>query len=251
MSCSWDPSNNLKLWNATDFSEIRNFEGHTNSVNAIILLNETTMASGSTDGTILLWDIFDSNEPPKIISIGNSVESLIKIEGDLIYGGLDNGSLIKVNLTNKSFESLTFSHSNKVTDLEYLNDKKLLASASYDNYLFIINLLDDTLLYKSTNNTKLLSLKYASNILVSGDWDGWIYFWNTTNTTNTTAWQMTTLKGHNEPIFSLLNDSVNHTLYSGSWDRTINVWNISNISNIGKPVDTISTTSIIYSIIFI
>jgi len=175
-SCSWDPDDNLKIWNKNDSSIYRDFKGHTNSVNAIILLNETIMVSGSTDGTIKFWDIFNSNESYKSISLEDSVESLSLITGtDYLVGGLDNGSLILVNINNNRTQLLKTSHTRKVTDLEYFKERKLLASASYDNYIYIIDMIDpfkDDLVKKLNTSSKQLTLIYASNYLVSGDWDG-------------------------------------------------------------------------------
>ena len=248
MSCSWDPSNNLKLWNKTDFSEIRNFEGHTNIVNAIILVNETIMVSGSTDKTIQFWDIFDSNKSHKRIPVGNSVESLSLITGtDYLVGGLDNGNLVLVNINdneNQLPKLLKTSHTRKVTDLEYFKERKILASASYDTFIYIINMTDplnDVLVTKLNTSSKQLTLIYASNYLISGDWDGNVTLWNTTDWSH-----MKTLDDHgDEPITSFLYDNETEALYSGSWDRNIRVWNI----NTGKLLTTLNTQSVIWSMI--
>ena len=251
MSCSWDPSNNLKLWNKTDFSEIRNFEGHTNIVNAIILVNETIMVSGSTDKTIQFWDIFDSNKSHKRIPVGNSVESLSLITGtDYLVGGLDNGSLILVNINdneNQLPKLLKTSHTGKVTDLVYFNDRKLLASASYDAFISIIDMTDplnDVLVTKLNNHTsKQFSLSSISNYLVSGNWDGHVCLWNLTDWSH-----VKTLEGHgDEPITSFLYDNETDALYSGSWDGVIRVWKISSF----KLLKTLKTKLGIWSMMYI
>jgi WD40 repeat protein len=133
-----------------------------------------------------------------------------------------------------------------VTDLEYLEDKKLLASASDDNTIFIFNMSDpynDSLIEKLTNHTnKVTSLIYiqSQSILAIGSWD------ETVKLRNTNDWTVfNTLKEHKDPIYSLLlcdNDTI---LLSGSWDRTIQVWEIPT----GELLDTINTGLIIYSMI--
>ena len=253
-SCSWDYSDNLKLWSKNDFIEICNFEGHTNSVNAIILLNETIMVSGSTDGTIHFWDISkcDSSKNLKSyrnISIGKTIESLSMItDTDYLVGGLDNGNLVLVNINdneNQLPKLLKTSHTGKVSDLEYFDKTKLLASASYDNYIFIINMtnpLNDVLVKKLNNHTsKQFTLSYIQNYLISGDWDGHVCLWNTTDWSH-----VKTLEGHgDEPITSFLYDNETDALYIGSWDRNIRVWNITT----GKLLTTFNTQSVIWSMI--
>lgn len=243
VSCSWDHKDNLKLWIKDDLTEVVNFIGHTNSVNEIILVNNgTIMISGSSDGTIKFWDILrGTNTSFKSIEVGNIVESLSMIANDLLVAGLDNGTLVLVNTTRNEPTSLKTSHSGKVTDLDYWPDKKMLASSSYDNNVFILDMTDPyngTLLNKLNNNTKVLSLKYVQNVLVSGDWNGMIYLWNMND------WSIKVLVGHTEPVFTFL--YINDTLYSGSWDRDIRVWNISS----GNLLGTIETKFIIYSLVF-
>ena len=246
LSCSWDPKDNLILWSKDNLTEVVNFIGHTNSVNEIILFNQTVMISGSSDGTIKFWDILrGTNTSFKSIEVGNIVESLSLITNDLLVAGLDNGTLLLVNTTRNNTECcvpLNTKHFGKVTDLDYWPNKKMLASSSYDKNVFIIDMThpyNDTLLNMTNNNRKVTSLKYVQNILASGDWDGMIYLWNMND------WSIKVLEGHTQPVTTFL--YVNDTLYSGSWDRDIRVWNITT----GNLLGTFKTQFMIWSIIFI
>jgi WD40 repeat protein len=240
-------------------SEIGRFTGHNDSVNAIVLWlwnNGTILISGSSDGTIRLWNTNDYTNIKTLLAY-NSVECLKMISEDLLVSGLDNGNILLWNITEllgmdntytyKS-KTLNTSHRDKVTEVEYLEDTNILISSSYDKNIFVINMTDpydDSLIEKLTNHTnKVATVMYIQNksILVSGSWDETIKLWNTTDWT-----VLKTLEGHTDPIYSLLYDEKKDVLLSGSWDTTIRVWNITT----GVSLETINTQLIIWSMMFI
>jgi len=257
ISCSWDRGRdgeaNLKHLNKSDMSEIGNFMGHNDSVNAIVLYNDSLLISGSSDGTIRLWNTSDYTNI-KILLVNNSVECLKIISKDLLVSGLDNGTILLWNITKllgidyTESKALGIYHKDKVTELEYLKDKNILISSSYDKNIFVINMskpYDESLIVSLTNHTyKVATVMYIQNksILVSASWDETIKLWNTTDWT-----LLKTLAGHADPIYSLLYDDQKDVLLSGSWDTTIRVWNITT----GVCLETINTQLIIWSMMFI
>lgn len=48
---------NIKIWNLTTKTNVRNLTGHTNNVNVLELLSNGYLASGSTDNTVIIWYI--------------------------------------------------------------------------------------------------------------------------------------------------------------------------------------------------
>ena len=179
ISCSWDRGRygegNLKVLDRSNMSEIGRFTGHNDSVNAIVLYKKIILISGSSDGTIRMWNTSDYTNI-KILFAYNIVECLKMISEDLLVSGLDNGQILLWNITellntnstysNKS-KTLNTSHKDKVTELDYLEDKNILISSSSDRNISVINMTDpqnDYLIENLTNHTnKVATVMYIQN----------------------------------------------------------------------------------------
>ncbi|MDE0041400.1 MAG: dockerin type I domain-containing protein [Candidatus Poribacteria bacterium] len=54
----------LRLWDPVTGAHLRTLEGHTDDVNSVAFSPDgSTLASGSSDGTVLLWEIIPSSDP--------------------------------------------------------------------------------------------------------------------------------------------------------------------------------------------
>jgi hypothetical protein len=86
-----------------------------------------------------LWNTNDTTNIKKLLAY-NSVECL-KIISDLLVSGLDNEQILLWNITellgmDNTYtykpKTLNNSHRDKVTEVEYLEDKNILIRSSYD-----------------------------------------------------------------------------------------------------------------------
>ena len=81
MARSWDGT--ILLWDVSSREEIATLEGHTAGVSSVVFLPDgATLASGSDDGTILLWDFrYFLPRPHKLVKIsGDKQEGLLGAE---------------------------------------------------------------------------------------------------------------------------------------------------------------------------
>ncbi|CAF1100115.1 unnamed protein product, partial [Brachionus calyciflorus] len=82
-------------------------------------VTESLLASGHTDGTINIWNIFDMNLHKSIKYHSERVNSIIKINNDLFSSGSNDNTIIFYNLTD-------FSQIGKITDTVDIKYLRLL-----------------------------------------------------------------------------------------------------------------------------
>ena len=194
---------------------------HTANINALQTIDNTTIASGSDDGTIKIWNI-ETGSNLSTIDLASSVLSLELLpKGNLASASADQ----LINSFNLVDSSQTIgeigNHSNKINGLELLENSAAFASGSDDGFIKIwdtqLNSLKHTL--KAGYPVNCLK-RLPNNRLASGlNRSNQIVIWNMTNYA-----LIKNLTQSNK--INALEYLENELLASGSEDGYITIWNI-------------------------
>jgi len=232
ISCSFDTSMELKIWNLTTGQCIRTLKKKEKVVCCTTLSSNNLIASGYGK-TIKIWNLDDGNTLLKLDNKSNVYCLLLLLNGRLASGSLDttiriweleeeNGCID--NKAESCIDTLT-GHQNYIICLENLQNGDLLSS-SFDNTLKIWELnsgictqtieLQDGMEWircmKSLNNN--------SRLIACGHNDRLITIWNIDS-----CQCVKTLLGHLDSVWDLKMSQLGHLL-SCSLDSTIKIWNI-------------------------
>ncbi|MEH1859123.1 MAG: serine/threonine-protein kinase [Nostoc sp.] len=213
------PTNPISLIASKDSDVFfkRTLTGHSGSVNSVVISPDgNTLASGSGDNTIKLWNL----------ATGKQIRTL------------------------PSERYANRGHFNSVYSVAISPDGNTLASGSGDNTIKLWNLVTGeqirTLSFRSptlpgsTKGTKLGGFGYRVNsvaispdgkTIASDSEDGTIKLWNLE-----TGKEIHTFKGHFGSVLSVAISPDGKTLASGSEDGTIKLWNLET----GKEIRTIT-----------
>jgi WD40 repeat protein len=214
----------------TDDGDIRGYlTGHTNTVNTLSFKpGSSTLASGSDDDTIRIWDLtWDAwkNKPVRTLrGHRNNVESVAwSPDGTLLASGSRDRTVRLWNPDNGANTAILRGHTNIVNSVAWSPDGTLLASASRDD---TIRIWDPTntnaalyVLEGHTGNVNTLAFHPTEPLLASGSSDNTIRLWDAT-----TGVHKATLKGHTGSINTIAWNSDGSLLVSGSNDDTIRLW---------------------------
>lgn len=206
---------------------------HTGAVNTVVISQDgQTLASGSDDGTIKIWDFFKLQELRTLQGHKNWVYS-VAISPDsqtLVSGSKDNTVKVWAK-TGQELHTLT-GHTSFVNSVAISPDGQKIASGSYDRTIKIWNLNTGQELQTLRGHTsEVLSVAISPNgqKLASGSTDDTITIWNLN-----TGKEILTLKGHTGDVNSIAYSPTGQELASVSDDRTIKIWN----PNTGREIRT-------------
>ena len=223
------------IWDLLQFNLYKTLNGHLNAVTSLINLPNLKFASGSTDRTILIWDIQNSfqynynltchlgginslaylNKQKLLVSSSKDVTSII--------WNVNNDLILKYKLTN-------YNSSLSVQDVTELDDGTLLSCSDdllITNWNYVSN---SSFSFKTTHKDYVYSILKIINtsLIATGSKDLTIKLWNQ-------SYLVSTLYGHLKPVISLLalpyySDQAIPVLASGSCDTTIKTWNLTSYS---------------------
>ncbi|KAJ1716954.1 hypothetical protein G4B11_000962 [Aspergillus flavus] len=86
----------VRIWNIQTMSVIRSLKGHTATVRSLLIVDDTTLISGSRDSTICLWDLDSDATDPKLVLKGHAkTVRCLKVHGGvLVSAGYDGESRV-------------------------------------------------------------------------------------------------------------------------------------------------------------
>jgi WD40 repeat protein len=137
----------ILVWNVTNGSVSQTLNGHSNSVTSLSLIDARTLASGSLDASIILWNVTTSDyRRVKTINTSLSVLSLKSITANdskpLLASGHVNGHIKIWDVTSGQLKNEFISplHEQNVTSLEIISDQLLASNGLNSNGIALWNL---------------------------------------------------------------------------------------------------------------
>ncbi len=214
--------------------------GYSSSVYSVAWSLDGQLASGSADGTVILWDLKTGQPAQTLTGHSSSVYSVAWSPDGQLASGSDDGTVILRDLkTGQPAQTLT-GHTSSVYSVAWSLDGQL-ASGSDDGTVILWDLKTGQPAQTLTGHTSsVYSVAWSPNgQLASGSGDGTVILWDLK-----TGQPAQTLKGHTASVNSVA-WSPDGQLASGSHDATLTIWDLKT----GKPAQTlIGYTGFVYSV---
>ncbi|MHC5595673.1 MAG: WD40 domain-containing protein [Nostoc sp.] len=216
--------------------EVNTLEGHSSGVFSVEFSPDgKTLASGSDDKTIKLWDVSTGKAIKTLTGHSSSVSSVgFSPDGKTLASGSGDKTIKLWDIsTGKAIKTLT-GHSSSVISVEFSPDGKTLASGSDDKTIKLWDVSTGKAIKTLTGHSNsVFSVGFSPDgkTLASGSGDKTIKLWDIS-----TGKAIKTLTGHSNSVFSVGFSHDGQTLASGSEDKTIKLWDVST----GKAIKTLT-----------
>ncbi|WP_103667062.1 WD40 repeat domain-containing protein [Pseudanabaena sp. BC1403] len=221
-----------RLWDVVyNIHESNRLERHSNVVRSVAFSpNGKTIASGSFDNTIKLWNL-EGKELLTITGHSGWVMSVaFSTDGKIIASGSCDNTIKLWNLEGKELRTLS-GHINSVFSIAFSPDGRTIASGSCDNTIKLWNLEGKELRTLTGHSGWVMSVAFSTDgkTIASGSRDNTIKLWNLEGK------KLRTLSGHSNGVMSVAFSTDGKTIASSSYDNTIKLWNLE-----GKRMKTLS-----------
>ncbi len=204
----------------------KTFSGHTNWVRSLAFSpNGRTLASGSVDGTIRLWDVRTGRAIATLKGHSAQVTSVsFSPNGKTLASTSEDNAVRLWNVITRTHNRALKGHTTFVRSVSFSPDGQTLASGSSDKTIRLWNVASGTYRRTLTGHAGWVSSVAFSpdgRTLASGSSDKTIRLWNVASGT-----YRRTLTGHTDWINSVAFSPDGNALASASWDGTIRLWNV-------------------------
>ncbi|MCA2683350.1 MAG: hypothetical protein IM504_07275 [Microcystis sp. M038S2] len=191
-----------------------------------------TLATGSEDKTIKLWNVETGEEIGTLSGHNGSVYSVsFSSDGKTLATGSEDKTIKLWNVeTGEEIGTLT-RHPSSVYSVSFSSDGKTLATGSYDGTIKLWNgSTGQEIRTLSGPNDIVWSVSFSPDgkTLATGSEDNTIKLWDVE-----TGQEIRTLSGHNDYVLSVSFSPDGKTLATGSEDKTIKLWNVETGQEIG------------------
>ncbi len=199
--------------------------GHDRSVYSVAISpDEQTLASGSGDKTIKIWNLSSGQEIRTLTGHSYSVSSVaISPDAQTLASGSSDKTIKIWNLSSgQEIRTLT-GHSRRVRSVAISPDGQTIASGSDDKTIKIWNLFTGQEIRTLTGHSKTVfsvAISPDGQTIASGSYKT-IKIWNLSS-----GQEIRTLTGHFKTVFSVAISPDGQTIASGSDDKTIKIWNL-------------------------
>jgi WD40 repeat protein len=219
----------FRAW--TQSSGIYRFlSGHSSAVTSVAWSPDGRLASGSDDGTIIVWDLATGSPALTLEGHAGTINGLAwSADGRLASGSYDGTIMIWDLATGTPAQTLE-GHSGTVYSVAWSPDGRL-ASGSSDDTVTVWDLASGTPARTLKGHSDAVSSVAWSTDgrLASASWDGRVIVWDLKSGTPEQI-----LEGHSGTISSVA-WSADGRLASGSYDDTVIVWDLAT----GTPAQTL------------
>ncbi|MBW4522204.1 MAG: TIR domain-containing protein [Scytolyngbya sp. HA4215-MV1] len=208
----------------SELREKNTLKGHQDWVGSLSYSpNGKTIASGSSDKTIKLWDAATGKLLHTLEGHQNPVWSVsYSPDGKTIASGsFDKTVKLWDVATGKLLHTLE-GHQDRVTSISYSPDGKTIVSGSFDKTVKLWDAATGKLLRTlQEHQDPIWSVSYSPDgkTIASGSFDKTIKLWDAA-----TGKLLNTLQGHQDGVTSIRYSPDGKTISSGSFDKTIKLW---------------------------
>src|SRR6266498_1842040 len=198
--------------------------GHSNNVSSVAFSPDgKTLASGSWDNTIKLWEVATGHELRALTGHSSYVTSVaFSPNGKILASGSWDKTIRFWNVVNGDELRLLEGHSGSVTAVAFSPDSKMLASASWDNTVKVWNVANGQEVHSfagHTNYVNSVAFSPDGQTLVSCSSDKTIRLWSVTS-----GQEVRMLTGHSNDVTTVGFSPDGKILASGSDDNTVKLW---------------------------
>jgi WD40 repeat protein/tRNA A-37 threonylcarbamoyl transferase component Bud32 len=200
--------------------------GHSSSVYSVAFSPDGhTLASGSNDNTIKLWDVQNQRQIATLTGYFNSVYSVaFSPDGRTLASGSADGTIKLWDVQSQGQIATLTGHPNWVKSVAFSPDGRALATGSSDNTIKFWDVQSQKQIATFTGHSELVSSVAFSpdgRTLASGSWDNTIKLWDVQSQR-----EIATLTGYLYYVYSVAFSPDGRTLASGSGDKTIKLWDV-------------------------
>ena len=208
------------------FSDSSTLEGHWGNAYSVAFSPDgSTLASGSDDNTIRLWNAVTGEHKATLEGHwGNAYSVAFSPDGSTLASGSDDNTIRLWYAVTGERKATLEGHWDYVRSVAFSPDGSTLASGSDDNTIRLWNAVTGE--HKATleghwGNAYSVAFSPDGSTLASGSDDNTIRLWNAV-----TGEHKATLEGHWGNAYSVAFSPDGSTLASGSSDNTIRLWEL-------------------------
>jgi serine/threonine protein kinase len=232
--------------NAAQIRELATLSGHTGSVRSVAFAPDgRTLASGSSDRTIKLWDVASGREVRTLSGHTDDVWSVaFAPDGRTLASGADDNTIKLWDVASGREVRTLSGHTASVLSVAFAPDGRTLASGSVDKTIKLWDVTGGREVRTLSGHSAWVScIAFAPDglTLASGSWQE-IKFWDVAS-----GREVRTLSGYTNEVHIVAFAPDGRTLASGLWDRTIRLWDVTS----GREVRTLrGHTASVFSVAF-
>ncbi len=223
------------LWNmTTGISQTLSAREHTDQVWSVAFSPDgKTLATGSFDRSIILWDVETRKLMARLTGPNNIVIRVaFSPDGQI----LASSSYAEITLwdiaTRQPIGQPLVGHSDYVLGLAFSPTGQTLASGGFDGAIHLWDVRTGTISQTLTSYSRIWSLAFSPDgeTVASGNDDGTITLWNPATS------RSRSLTGHTALVRSVTFSPDGQTLASASEDRSVRLWKVATGEAIGPPL---------------
>ncbi|MBI3248818.1 MAG: WD40 repeat domain-containing protein [Deltaproteobacteria bacterium] len=199
--------------------------GHTNTVTSVAFSPDgTTLASGSDDHSIRLWDVA-RGQPRAVLQghIGRVMSVAFSPDGTTLASGSDDHSIRLWDVARGQPRAVLQGHTDWVQSVAFSPDGTTLASGSDDHTVWLWDVARGqprAVLQGHIGRVTSVAFSPDGTTLASGSWDHTILLWGVAR-----GQERAVLQGHTNTVTSVAFSPDGTTLASGS-GSTIRLWDV-------------------------
>lgn len=226
-----DTDGGVAFWDAQVGKRRSNVKAHVATVLSVAFSPDgATLASGSEDRSLRLWDVATGNELRRVSGAASVLSVRFSPDGAwLASAGADRVVTIREAQSLKAVATLE-GHEEPICAVRFSPDGAILASASEDGSvrLWDVARREAKGVLRGHKNDIVSAMEFAprGNLLVSGGFDKLVKVWDIA-----TGSEVQTLEGHTDVVTDLAFAPDGHELISVSLDRTIKRWTVNKRGN--------------------